>query len=156
MAKIIDVSNQIISIGTDDGKIEEVRASDINFVPHVGDQVEIFKTETKTIVSKVEEKKSAIPEGGININLSNTQTNSGAPAGSTVVTVSGKVVNKIVYCILAFFLGGIGVHKFYAGKTGAGVLHLIFCWTFIPAIIALIDFIVGLTKKADENGNIII
>jgi hypothetical protein len=47
MAKIISINNQIISIGTDNGGIEEVRADDINFVPHIGDEVEIFKTETK-------------------------------------------------------------------------------------------------------------
>ena len=154
MAKIIDINNQVISIGTDDGGIEEVRAQDINFVPHIGDEVEIFKTETKIIVSKVEPKKSAIPEGGININLSNTQQNN--TAQPNVVAVNGKVVNKLVYCILAFFLGGIGVHKFYAGKTGSGIAFLLFCWTGIPAFIAFIDFIVGLTKKADGNGNIII
>lgn len=154
MAKIISIDNQIISIGTDNGGIEEIRASDINFVPHIGDEVEIFKTETKVIVSKVEPKKSAIPEGGININLSNTQQNNGAVP--TVMAVNGKVVNKLVYCILAFFLGGIGIHKFYAGKSGSGIAFLLFCWTGIPAFIALIDFIVGLTKKADANGNIII
>ena len=153
MAKIIDIKNQVISIGTDCGGIEEVRADDLNFVPHVGDEVEIFKTETKTIVSKVEQKSAGIPEGGININLSNAQTNNAQP---TLVAVSGKVVNKLVYCILAFFLGGIGIHKFYIGKTGAGIASLLFCWTGIPAIIAFIDFIVGLTKKADANGNIIV
>lgn len=154
MAKIISINNQIISIGTDEGGIEEVRAEDLNFVPHVGDEVEIFKTETKVIVSKIEPKKTSIPEGGININLSNTQQNN--TAQPQVVAVNGKVVNKLVYCILAFFLGGIGIHKFYAGKSGAGIAFLLFCWTGIPAFIALIDFIVGLTKKADANGNIII
>ncbi len=153
MAKIISISNQIISIGTDNGSIEEVRAEDINFVPHVGDEVEIFKTETKVIVSKIEPVKSAVPEGGININLSNTQQTNAQP---TIMAVNGKVVNKLAYCILAFFLGGIGIHKFYAGKTGAGIASLLFCWTAIPAFVALIDFIVGLTKKADANGNIII
>ena len=69
---------------------------------------------------------------------------------------NGKVVNKLAYCILAFFLGGIGIHKFYAGKSGAGIAFLLFSWTFIPTFISLIDFIVGLTKKADANGNIII
>ena len=154
MAKIIGINEQVISIGTDDGGIEEVRAQDINFVPHIGDEVEIFRAETKVIVSKVEPKSSALHEGGTNINLSNTQQNT-APQ-PTVMAVSGKVVSKVVYCLLAFFLGGIGIHKFYAGKTGAGISFLLFCWTGIPAIIAFIDFIVGLTKKADANGNIII
>ena len=94
-----------------------------------------------------------MPNGGININLSNSQ-NISAPQAT--LAASGKVVNKVAYCILAFFLGGLGIHKFYAGRTGAGVAMLLFSWTFIPVIIALIDFIVGLTKKADANVNIII
>lgn len=156
MAKIISINNQIISIGTDNGGIEEVRVEDISFVPHIGDEVEIFKTETKVIVSKVEPKKTAAPEGGININLSNTQQATAQAAQPVFMAVGGKVVNKIVYCVLAFFLGAIGIHKFYAGRSGAGIAFLLFCWTGIPAFIALIDFIIGLTKKSDANGNIII
>ena len=49
--------------------------------------------------------------------------------------------------ILGILLGGIGVHKFYLGKTGFGVLYLVFCWTFIPAIIGLIEGIIYLTMS---------
>lgn len=65
-----------------------------------------------------------------------------------------KPVNKLVYCLLAFFVGGIGIHKFYAGKIAAGILYILFCWTFIPGIIAFVEFIIGITKQADANGNI--
>lgn len=65
-----------------------------------------------------------------------------------------KGVNQIAYCLFALFLGGFGVHKFYAGKIGVGIVYLLFCWTLIPAIIAFVGFIIGLTKKADANGNI--
>lgn len=41
--------------------------------------------------------------------------------------------------ILAFLLGGIGGHKFYLGQTGQGLLYFLFCWTFIPAFIAVIE-----------------
>ena len=39
--------------------------------------------------------------------------------------------------LLALFLGGLGIHKFYVGQPGLGVLYLLFCWTFIPSIIAI-------------------
>lgn len=82
-----------------------------------------------------------------------------SPASSTtqvIITQNGKAVNKMTYALLAIFLGGVGVHHFYAGKTMLGILHIVFCWTFIPAIIAFIQGIVALTKKEDANGNIIV
>lgn len=69
---------------------------------------------------------------------------------------NGKVVNKVAYVLLALFLGGLGIHKFYAGKTGMGILYLVFCWTLIPAIVALVEAIIAITKPADANGNIVI
>lgn len=47
--------------------------------------------------------------------------------------------NKTVAGLLALFLGGLGIHKFYLGKGGQGVLYLLFCWTLIPALIAFIE-----------------
>ena len=63
-------------------------------------------------------------------------------------------VNKIIYIVLAFFLGGFGVHKFYAGKTMSGFLHLAFFWTGIH-IIAIISGVLTLLRPADENGNVV-
>lgn len=152
MAKIIKVNGDIISIGTNEGGIKEVRKTDINFIPIVGDEVEIYETENDLIVTKKEEKKSNNPDAGININVSNNQ-NASQPM---YLANNTKAVNKVVYCLLAFFFGGIGVHKFYAGKIGTGILFILFCWTFIPSFIAFIELIVGLCKKADINGNILV
>lgn len=152
MAKILKINGDIVSIGTDEGGIKEVRTTDINFTPNIGDEVEVFETEENLIVTKKEDKKEKNNNSGININVSNNQ-NTGQPV---YVANNTKAVNKVVYCLLAFFLGGIGVHKFYAGKTSTGILFLLFCWTFIPGFIALIDFIVGLCKKADTAGNILV
>lgn len=49
--------------------------------------------------------------------------------------------SKIVAGLLALFLGGLGIHKFYLGRGGAGILYLLFFWTFIPAVIAFFDAI---------------
>jgi hypothetical protein len=37
--------------------------------------------------------------------------------------------------LLALLLGGIGIHKFYVGKPGIGIIYALFCWTFIPSIV---------------------
>lgn len=54
--------------------------------------------------------------------------------------------NKVTAALLAFFLGGFGVHRFYLGQVGKGILYLLFCWTPIPWLIAFIDFIVFLAS----------
>lgn len=53
--------------------------------------------------------------------------------------MTGK--SRTVAVLLALFLGGVGTHKFYLGKVGTGLLYLLFCWTFIPTIIAFFEAI---------------
>jgi len=43
--------------------------------------------------------------------------------------------------LLALLLGGLGAHKFYLGKPMWGLVYLLFCWTFLPAIISLFEAI---------------
>lgn len=53
----------------------------------------------------------------------------------------------VVYILLALFLGGIGAHDFYVGKTGKGLIKLAFCWTGIPAFVAIFNIIGALMNK---------
>lgn len=58
--------------------------------------------------------------------------------------------SKTTAGILAILLGSLGVHKFYLGKIGLGIVYLLFCWTGIPGIIGLIEGILYLTKTEEE------
>ena len=52
--------------------------------------------------------------------------------------------------ILSFFLGGIGIHKFYLGSVSWGIIYLLFFWTLIPAIAAFIEFIIYLCMSDED------
>ncbi len=58
--------------------------------------------------------------------------------------------NKYVAGILAILLGDLGIHKFYLGRIGSGILYLLFCWTGIPAIIGLIEGIIYLCTDEEK------
>ncbi len=159
MAKIIQITDEIITIGLKNGELTEVRPADLNFEPAVGDEVSIFSNESKTIVTKVEkdaavDQTANMAQGGININVQNSQTNQ--QPQQVYIANGQRAVNKVVYCLLTFFLGGLGVHKFYVGKIGQGILCVLFCWTYVPAFIAFIEFIIAIFKKTDANGNILV
>ncbi|WP_295121198.1 TM2 domain-containing protein [Ruminococcus sp.] len=155
MAKILNITDTKILIGTNEGGLKEVSLSDVNYYPHVGDLVDIYETENRIIVTKAEtpEISRPTPPSIINIAPYNSQNMSPPPQRSAN---SLKPVNKTAYCLLCIFLGGIGIHKFYAGKVGIGILYLLFCWTLIPSLIALIEFIIALCDNADANGNIFV
>jgi TM2 domain-containing membrane protein YozV len=58
--------------------------------------------------------------------------------------------NRIVAAVLAFFVGGFGVHKFYLGKTFQGIIYLIFSMTFIPFFIGVVEAIQLFTMTDDD------
>ena len=51
-------------------------------------------------------------------------------------------LSKAALLLITFFLGGIGIHKFYIGKKWQGLFYMLFFWTGIPGLIALIEFII--------------
>lgn len=59
--------------------------------------------------------------------------------------------SKVVFVLLALFLGGIGVHRMYLGDWGLGIAYLLFCWTGIPILIAFVEAIVIGLRKNDER-----
>ena len=59
--------------------------------------------------------------------------------GCRQLPASGR--NRVAAALLAFFIGWLGIHRFYLGRTVSGFLYLIFFWTCIPALLAFIETI---------------
>ncbi|MBQ7700940.1 MAG: NINE protein [Candidatus Methanomethylophilaceae archaeon] len=66
-------------------------------------------------------------------------------------------INKVLYLVLIFFLGSLGIHKYLNGRILPGIVQLILSFILIGSIIALVEFIWGIIKlEKDENGEITI
>lgn len=58
--------------------------------------------------------------------------------------------------LLTFFLGSLGIQWFYLNNTLLGVLSILFCWTWIPAIVSFFQFFYLLfmsSESFDANYN---
>lgn len=49
------------------------------------------------------------------------------------------IQRKLIQSALAIFLGSLGAHKFYQGKTFQGILYLAFFWSTIPTWIGFVE-----------------
>jgi TM2 domain-containing membrane protein YozV len=63
--------------------------------------------------------------------------------------------SRLTAALLVFFLGGLGIHRFYVGKVGTGILILVTIGGFF-GIWPLIDFVVILLGRfRDKAGKIL-
>lgn len=65
-------------------------------------------------------------------------------------TVSESEKSKVTAGVLALLLGGFGIHKFYTGAWGWGIVYIVFCWTYVPALVALGEGIRYLVLSKEE------
>jgi len=74
-------------------------------------------------------------------------------------SASSSEKSRVVAALLALFLGGLGIHKFYLGKNNAGLIMLLVSVfgiilfaipTFVIGIIAFVEFIIYLTTSDED------
>lgn len=69
------------------------------------------------------------------------------------LTAPARRVNKVVFVLLCFFVGGLGVDRFMRGQIGLGVFKLLIGSWATLGIWPLVDFIISLVKlgKYDDE-----
>lgn len=71
-------------------------------------------------------------------------------ATPTGTSAEGK--SQLVAALLCFFLGGLGIHDFYLGYVGKGILQIFLSIIVIGFILVIIDFIRILTGSIKPKG----
>jgi TM2 domain-containing membrane protein YozV len=77
-------------------------------------------------------------------------------ADESAAPVAGKSdKNKITALLLCIFLGGLGIHRFYVGKIGTGIVWLLTGGVF--GIGWIVDIVmIAVDKFKDKQGNILV
>jgi len=70
--------------------------------------------------------------------------------GQPLANPYSPVKSRVTAGVLGILIGGLGIHKFYLGKVGLGIVYILFCWTYVPAIIGLVEGIIYLTQTDQE------
>lgn len=65
-------------------------------------------------------------------------------------------VNKKKYLLLLVLLGWMGGHRYYEKRYILGAVYTLFFWTCLPLCSCLVDAMIAIPIKADENGDILI
>ena len=77
-----------------------------------------------------------------------------AVAPTKTVDPNASPKSRLITLLLCIFVGGAGIHRFYAGKIGTGILYTLTAGLF--GIGYLVDFIKILCGKfTDKDGNLI-
>lgn len=122
-------------------EIEEIKTNfKLQAVPGVAARADFDASETPLVFSMVHCRGCGAP-------IHATALSCPKCGARQQIRTHGK--SKLVAGLLAFFLGSLGIHRFYLGQWW-GLFYLLFFWTFIPFIIAFIEGIAFLLTDDEE------
>jgi predicted lipid-binding transport protein (Tim44 family) len=98
-------------------------------------------TEVAPVTAPTQQIEQASPAVAVSDNAT-------TPASAPAAAPGGK--SQLVALLLAIFVGGIGIHRFYLGYTGIGVIQLLTAGGC--GLWALIDLIRIITGDLQPNG----
>jgi RNA polymerase subunit RPABC4/transcription elongation factor Spt4 len=99
---------------------------------------------------QVEELKSSDQNQNIIVNNnSSSSSNAITYGGSLVNYVSPK--SRLLALLLCFFLGWLGIHRFYVGKSGTAILMILLMFTGIGEIWLFIDLVLILLGAFSDS-----
>jgi TM2 domain-containing membrane protein YozV len=83
----------------------------------------------------------------------------GVATGS--IGIPGVSKSRMAYILLGLFLGGFGIHNFYAGRIGCAVTQLLITcflfWLIVPIFIVWVWVLIEIcTVRIDGKGNALV
>ena len=61
-----------------------------------------------------------------------------------IMLIDDTLRRQIIYVILCYFIGFLGIHRFYVGKIGTGILYMFTIGLF--GIGVIVDLVIGLIR----------
>lgn len=120
-------------------------AGDLKFCKYCGSKIPMDAVVCTFCGRQVEMLQSQQQQQPVIINNNTTQNASPIINQNTTMNM-GNPKSKLVAILLCFFLGIFGVHRFYEGKIGTGILWFLTCGLF--GIGWLVDLIILLCKPS--------
>lgn len=125
-------------------------ASPVTEQPAVSEAPAVVRAEKPASTSAAAEVTGALAASETAASVENAAATTTATPTTPAPVYGGS--NQVIAAVLAFFLGGLGIHRFYLGYTWQGIVQLLTGGGFL--IWALIDFIrICMGKLEPKDGS---
>jgi len=147
-SSVVAVQNQSLQATKKCPFCDEQISAEAKKCKHCGETIDVaLRAAEEAKRSSAEARRSNSTQPMIFMNAGGGASSSAAAVGNGQGQIIGTK-SRMVAVLLAFFLGGIGLHKFYLGRTFWGLIYLCFCWTGIPFVLGILE---GITYLLSSN-----